>query len=166
MNWEAVGSVGAVLVAVVALVAAIVEGRAARKHNRLSVRPLLRIDCYENEGISLHNTGAGPAILQEFLVFADGRQVEATDDSPAALVAAEAVGLWSLLPQPQPDEDQLSAYTPDVGDSLMAQERFNLLGINILPVEREDRAAVFAALQRITFRIRYASVYEEEQVYE
>ncbi len=164
MDWGAVGSVGAMLVALVALGAAIFEGRATRRHNRLSVRPLLRID-YAETGITLHNTGAGPAILNTFEVFVDGEEVECEIDDLPAIAAAETLEMEELLTPSDSGDGVFYAYMPDPGNSLMAQEKVGLLTFPALPQDGDDRFELWERLLRITFRIRYASVYGEENTF-
>ena len=61
------GIIGTMIAFSVAVVT-IWQGFLMRRHNRLSVRPMLRIDRYtvlgEKVGISIRNTGVGPAIIK------------------------------------------------------------------------------------------------------
>ena len=89
--WEAevyivITAIASVVIACLALWANIREGKETRiereenrKHNRLSVRPLLRLDaaCEEIDGLfhyklKLVNRGIGPAIIKDFVLISDG----------------------------------------------------------------------------------------------
>ncbi|MFI7470637.1 hypothetical protein [Nonomuraea sp. NPDC049646] len=76
MGAEAVIALAAAVIALAALFVAIFEVRATRRHNRLSVRPVLqcRVTLREGEpsGLSITNAGLGPAVIVETRVWLDG----------------------------------------------------------------------------------------------
>lgn len=66
------------LVAVCALGTTIWQGYIMRKHNKLSVKPLLTTFAIENIGWAeyrLENCGVGPAIIKNFYLFYDEKEV-------------------------------------------------------------------------------------------
>ena len=75
-------SVASVIVAVCALSLTVCQNRQNHKHNKLSVRPLLTTlqshDLDGNIGSVSHilkNSGVGPAIIKNFIVFYDGKKI-------------------------------------------------------------------------------------------
>jgi len=99
MDDETVTAICAVIIALSALVVSIWEGIQNRKHNRLSVRPHLRIDRSTYVGspakITIGNNGLGTAIVQSFTVHCDGNRVTArvtADDVPLAVAAVKRLG--------------------------------------------------------------------------
>lgn len=74
-----VSSLLAGCLAVLALSVSLWQGYEERRHNRLSVRPLLTFDyTYDTAGwfsLEVVNTGVGPAIIQRFEAFVDGQPV-------------------------------------------------------------------------------------------
>ncbi|MBU2514552.1 hypothetical protein KJ966_24770 [bacterium] len=79
-NWDKVLAISTTVIALVAVVVSIWQGIETRKHNRLSVKPILDlvyVNKYEPEktypGIYLENYGVGPAIIKEVIVKLDGK---------------------------------------------------------------------------------------------
>ena len=97
MDTNIIIAIASVFIATCALVATIVQGRQNRKHNRLSVKPLLEflgyvgIDDDDDEEdddeddnirkyeISLVNRGLGPAIIERFVLVYDGEEIPSDD---------------------------------------------------------------------------------------
>lgn len=69
----------AMFIAILALFVSIYEGYEIRKHNRLSLKPYLDSSKYIHERnvfkIELRNEGLGPAIVEDFTIYANGKQV-------------------------------------------------------------------------------------------
>ena len=75
-------------VAVLALMVSVYEGYEMRKHNRLSIKPYINSEIYmENTPnkntfeITLKNPGLGPAIIEEFSIYANGKKVESRNQA-------------------------------------------------------------------------------------
>lgn len=79
MSLDSLTAACATVIAVASLVVSITEGRAARRHNRQSVRPLLTLECRRQVGgeigIWLQNSGLGPAIVTRTSFLLDGNIV-------------------------------------------------------------------------------------------
>jgi hypothetical protein len=73
-------SYSAMFIAAMALVVSIYEGYELRKHNRLSVRPYLQTEVSrigtQKYTIGLKNGGLGPAIVEDFIIFANEKKFE------------------------------------------------------------------------------------------
>lgn len=78
-------SISAVFIAVCALGVSIHQVRLSERHNRLSVQPKLRIEYIRAEGgrigLSLTNTGLGPAIINRLLIKRQGQVYECNTPS-------------------------------------------------------------------------------------
>lgn len=76
MNANTVIAICASVIAVASLVVSVSEARAARKHNRLSVQPLLglttRFPAGSTAGLRLSNSGLGPAKIIDTKLILDG----------------------------------------------------------------------------------------------
>ncbi|WP_060904472.1 hypothetical protein [Streptomyces scabiei] len=74
-------AVCATVIALVSLWISLVQTKAAREHNRQSVRPLLQIRRIKDDvaGLEIINAGLGPAIVTKTLVTFDGENVGAWD---------------------------------------------------------------------------------------
>lgn len=136
-------ALGSLATAVCALIATIWQAAISRKHNRLSVRPVLTLYRQENDGvITVRNNGSGPAIIKSYELYAGCKQV--------ALDAMEGVlPTISDLPELTPG----AAIAP--GESIDLVKSVTLLdGSHVKPLEY------------LKFRIVYQSIYGEEQVLE
>lgn len=85
-------SMAGTVTAVCALVLSIYEGRQARLHDRLSVRPLLTFQHHkrpDTRELIVKNKGLGPAILKRLQVFVGGNPVADQQDGgwPAAFLS-------------------------------------------------------------------------------
>jgi hypothetical protein len=152
-------AVGTVVIAVAALVVSIWENAAARKHNRLSVRPLLRVDCLgERQGplsVTLVNSGVGPAIVENFTAELNGESLPSSELHPVDC-ALKRLGV-------APEE--YVYFTPWPGEAISAGEKLTLL---TFPKTAEDRVAaerLKSLLPKICLCISYKSIYDEKFVF-
>jgi len=85
INKKNIVSYAAMFTAFMALIVSIYEGYEIRKHNRLSVRPHLiteiNIKGIRQESIIIKNGGLGPAIINEFEIFANGKKMKSWNDA-------------------------------------------------------------------------------------
>ncbi|MBO3744820.1 hypothetical protein J5X84_01980 [Streptosporangiaceae bacterium NEAU-GS5] len=79
MSADTVVAICATAIAVASLTVSVIEGRASRRHNRLSVRPLLQLTTRfhpgDSAGLLLTNSGLGPAIIVKTALWLDGKHV-------------------------------------------------------------------------------------------
>ncbi|WP_421107324.1 hypothetical protein [Streptomyces sp. NEAU-S77] len=72
-------AVCATVIALVSLAVSVHESRAARRHNRLSVRPLLQFQQTwqpgKRSGLKLTNSGLGPAVIVKTVLSVDGNSL-------------------------------------------------------------------------------------------
>jgi len=152
MDARTITAICAAVIALAALVTSIWQGIQNRKHNRLSVRPRMRVDysTYADSPIkiSVSNNGTGPAIIRGFSVSVDGNKVQ-SDDLPLAAAAAKRAGI----------DGPHDSYTPTIGDTFAKDESKDLLLIRNSPVELEKRRELRRQLRRIGFDIEYESIY-------
>jgi hypothetical protein len=142
-SWIALS---AMIVALCALILSVIEGRATRKHARLSVRPLVTISGTVNEhgsGWKLGNAGLGPALVRWFEVSVDGRPVRNW------LEFEEAVGL--------PQGTQFRYWVPQRATAFPPQEPRELFWVMPGPADQ----ALRTTKAKITMRMCYCSMYEE-----
>lgn len=84
MSVDTITAVCAIVIAVASLAVSIIEARAARQHNRYSVKPVLqiiRVKTHEDlrAGLKLRNVGLGPAVIVHTKVTLDGQEVGSWD---------------------------------------------------------------------------------------
>jgi hypothetical protein len=142
------------IIAMAALAVSISAGIQNRRHNRLSVRPRLRIDCFtylkSPVRVALVNNGTGPAIIRSVSITVDGATVNASD-VPVAVAAAKRLN----IPGP------FDSYEVGPGDTLRATESVDLLTLAGFPEDIAQRKELRRNLYRIEFHVTYESIYGE-----
>lgn len=141
-SLDPVASAGFV-VALCAMVATVWQGAIARKHNRLSVRPVLTLCRRETEGvISIRNNGSGPALLISYELYSNGE-----------LLSLHALdGIFPTVT----DVPELTPGTAiAVGESIELIKAVTFLEANHIQ-----------PMQDLRFRIVYESIYGERRTLE
>ncbi|MFJ1600282.1 hypothetical protein [Streptomyces sp. NPDC088261] len=100
MDSETVIAVSAVVIAVASLVVSVRQGRAARQHNRNSVRPLLVLQRTlvpgRVAGLRLANSGLGPAVITSTVVIVDGERIGPWSKATADRIRT-SLGQWPTV---------------------------------------------------------------------
>ena len=128
--------IGTLVIALCALAATIWQAAISRRHNKLSVRPVLTLYRQDIDGvIYVKNNGSGPAIVKAYEVWKNGNRIE--DDQ------------WpSLMPHVFEAPDLTIGCAIAVGDKVELVKSAAYL----------DNSHV-APLQALKFRIVYESIY-------
>ncbi|MCB0448180.1 MAG: hypothetical protein KDD03_11860 [Gelidibacter sp.] len=128
----------AMFIAVLALIVSIYEGYEIRKHNRLSLKPYLDGSIFMQEKklfkIEIRNEGLGPAIVEEFSIYANGKKVSSWNN------AMKEIGMKKF--------SQLTNMKP--GDIISQGENLTLVKIDTVLLK-----------YNLEYVIKYKSVYEE-----
>ena len=133
----------ALVVAVCALVVTVWQGAVTRKHNRLSVTPVLTLFRREIDGIiTVKNNGIGPALIISQEVYFRGEPLEEESFQKAI---PRLIDSGHLLPG--------AAIAP--GDEVMLFKSATYVDGSHIEV-----------LQELRFRITYKSIYNEKRVLE
>ncbi len=153
--WEVSISLASAIVAACALAVTVWQGRQNYKHNKMSVRPKLTAsEDYQDDdkgrtvSFDLINAGFGPAIIKDFVLAYDGKEVsnnnrKAFEDFLTQLTKDKGVSLLSLY-----------SFIPD--SSLLAEERYELFSFH----HRHGQDVSF--IDKLNVRINYQSIYEDE----
>jgi hypothetical protein len=151
-----VTTIATVVIAVTAVAFGICQSLAARKHNRLSVRPLLvtEVNCdptMRGFGVSVANKGVGPAIVTDFRVLVDGQ------DETASLP-----NLWQqALRTLDLNYSFLQHFSLQKGAAISPGECLPLITAEPNEIDEEMRLHMKKLLPRIGCVISYKSVYNE-----
>lgn len=147
------------IVALASFFVAVNQANLARRHNRLSVRPLLTIYRREfnNQPIEyiLENRGLGPAIVNELSVWVDNKQIESPDGNP----------MYTALDRLNIPRAGVGGHLVSEGEAIRANQEIRLL---VIPHANDDAVAFEALidkLPRLKFKVIYASIYEESLEY-
>lgn len=156
MDSETAISLSAAVIALCALFVTIWQGVQNRRHNRLSMRPLLHFDFLAKDGIvsiSLKNTGVGPAVIKKFTVELDGKE----------LYGNEYELLKTIIEEFEIEHLGGELYRPgDTGQGLPVNGTYELLRVDNIEVDSPQYFELMNEISRVVFRINYESVYEEK----
>jgi len=156
---ELIISISTVLISILALGLTVWHGYSTRKHNILSVKPMLvfQLDRANKFQFNLKNTGIGPALICDFKIKFDGKVVA---DNP------------SPLNDPYPDIFKLLGiggfkyewHIPGKNTSYSVNEQHRLLSIDFIEEEFKGldgfKSQVLEILKKIEFEVSYQSVYK------
>lgn len=144
----------AAFIALVTFLATAYQAYLARKHARLSVKPVISIEtCTEDSNIhlTLHNMGVGPALIQQIKVsFAGGTYdffVEKQQDS-----------LLALIPRESKEKTPIITTTLQRGSWIPSNQKEALLEIQHQGQAPEELTEMLHGLQVF---VSYQSLYEE-----
>lgn len=157
MKIELLVSIIGTIIALSAMATTVWQGFLTRRHNRLSVRPMLRVDriIAENKAsLLLANRGVGPAIIISMKFFVDGKVIEKKDSIPPGVLVLQKIGLdarnfkvFEFLP-------------PEPFSAGEKQELFESIG------KISDETFVKKAFDRISVIIEYKSFYEDKYTFD
>ncbi len=161
--WDWVEDHAAAIIALCALFLTIYQARLTRRHNRLSVRPLLTSYTGEVSSsnaqitFSLTNSGLGPALIDAFEVTLDG--------APVNIRATEQLNgtLAQLLGRP-PKSFSVGHLGPS--STLRKDETRELFNIQFPVLTPAEFEALSGRLNRIRLVVKYHSLYNEPYVFD
>lgn len=157
--WSIVTSIASTIIAICALALTVYQTKSSDKHNRLMVTPHISSTTHIDKNthtLSLHleNNGIGPAIIQEFSIVVDGKQVKSQDEVEAAIVL-----LVKNLPI-----DEWGHESIERKSFLSAGAKIELVTLVCTKVPLE--ALMQSIDPRINVTIEYTSIYGERFTYE
>ena len=143
----------AAAIALAALIVSVYEARATRKHDRLSVRPKLKLTTTfpvgKKVGLILSNSGLGPADVTASKLWLDGVELGAFDERTVNKVRD------SLSVRP-------SAFT--LGGQNFLKTDFDRFLLSVEPYDREQHQEFYELIRyRLQVEIWYDSLYGGEQ---
>lgn len=153
MDWETSISLASAVVALCALGVTVWQGNQNYRHNKMSVRPKLTAsENYQDDdkgrtvNFELINAGFGPAIIKDFILVYDGKEVSnnnrKTYEDFLQQLSKEVVfqSLYSFIPD----------------SSLLAGERYELFSF------RYKHGQDVSFIDKLNLRVNYQSIYEDE----
>jgi len=157
MDANTVTAICSVVIATGALAVSVIEGRAARRHNRHSIRPLLQLWYTRRDdqaGFRLINCGLGPAIITRTLLVLDG-------DDAGNWNRTDIAEIYGMCDPPLKVTASLILTTLLDGRAIPVGYDSILLGLNDYD-PYGDPARFWAVLQnRVYLEIHYESLYGE-----
>lgn len=146
-------SVAAVVTALAALGVSVWQGWEARHFNRLQARPVVSITWGRNPDgpfiVQVRNMGTGPAFLQDYSIYVDGK----TKKSYCDVLSAVGIGApQSALSAPS------TTLAPGITGHVM-QSGYDELWLKVPPGRLTE--LLFQNMDRIDISVCYCSLYEE-----
>ena len=139
----------ATIISLIALGFGIYQSHLTRKHNKLSVRPILAISKLSqyDKGLNytLLNNGLGPAIIKKFGVLIDEKVVDEGDN--IIFSALEKLGVPS---------DDVGYFTLENGEAYNVGEQLILLGF----VDKDSKPDKYSNLNKVMPRFKFYIEYE------
>jgi len=161
LDWSQVTGMASVIIAVAALVLSVYEFNAARRHDTLSVRPVVGfqlvgapVEGWPQAGLHIVNYGTGLAEIKQLTVYVDHKPVEAVGESSGLEQAVELLGLGGR-------PDMQITYAVSLVKALPAGQTRVLIGMERDAYSSERGAVLNSALKRVEMRVRYESLYHE-----
>lgn len=147
-------AIASAITAVAAVVVALWNGYAMRKHYRLSVQPRLKLThrfrgAREFYGIRLVNAGLGPAIIDDIIITLDGEPIDNTHHAWKSTL--KTVGL---------DPSRWHLTRSGVGTIMRADAVVWLFRTDEL---KEDPNSTIRRLSRVGVKVQYSSLYGQKQ---
>jgi hypothetical protein len=159
-RWHRLQVLLTTLLAVVAIVLAAWEGLENRKHNRLEVAPRVNGTIQlsgEAASLSLQSNGLGPAVLQDFRIYLDGRLVH------DARARNSVMSPWQrLMPLLNVEGYLVSGNAPAAGSLLRAGEDYDIFTISARDTSSNREQEMTNVLHRIGVEVCYCSIYEDQ----
>lgn len=157
MNTETYISITATAISLSAFGVAVWQGYLTRKHNRLSVKPMLHFNTGivgDDYVIELRNTGVGPAILKDCKITFNGNKI---GDNPHHIIK----NLFNKL-----GIEHLSggAYIPGENESMAPGDKHNIFKIYNLKYNEETKDRIINDILWLQIAIKYESIYSESQL--
>ena len=157
--WQFLSHNAAAIIALCALGLTAYQVRATRRHNRLSVRPLLstNLDRKFDEGrgsieIALMSSGLGPALIKSYLLSLDGSPINVRMpieiDSTFKRIVGETL-------------TNLSVGSLDNNYALRRDETKTMIKLEFRAATQAEFDGVDARIQRLRLVVEYASLYGE-----
>lgn len=158
VNWEVITGISSAVIALCALVFSLYQGKQAREHNKLSVRPHLSTwEHKEVEGgfyrLELINNGIGPAVIDTFSIKVDGK-LQSGDGSEPIVKAMEIV-LQDRQYQP------LERSYLGKGYVMAPKERCTVFAVKFFG-QLPSKEFVEHAIKRCHLEVHYMSFYGEK----
>ncbi len=145
------------IVAFCALFVSIWQGYITREHNIISVKPNLTFYCelkqnYEYNGISIKNSGIGPAIIKKWNV--------SIDKNP---IMGNGAKIWDKINRKENFVDfDIRAFWFDQNHIISPEERVNFFYLPANINKNSSLNKLQSLVNRIEIEIEYSSIYEEE----
>ncbi len=155
MKTEIVISITAIFISLSAFGVALWQGYVARKHNRLSVRPMLHFDLGIKGNdylLTMKNTGVGPAIIRSWSVSVDGKSM-GTNSLQVATNLFEEFEVGHLGG---------AMYLPGEGQAMSASDSFQIMKIENIIDDNEAYQRIMNNFSLCNIVFKYESIYSEE----
>ena len=161
-TFERITAICTIFIAITAVVFSIQQGCETRKHNRLTVVPILNFIVHVSpkqqsiRGIILKNTGFGPAKIKSFEIYVDGELIK--DNNDISGTWDEALSKLGFV-----DRSWMKSTSMEgVAAAILPNEEVKLLFLEQEYYTPERVKHLDEAVKRLKIRILYESIYEQQ----
>jgi len=150
----------AAIIATASLFVAVRQTSLTRRHNRLSVRPVLsmyRME-FKNKPVEyiLRNQGIGPATIKKFEIILDDKIVSPTSGNI----------IYDLVAKLDIPRENVTGHLISENEPISSGKDISIVQFTGSDNNEELNRELVKILPRVKFRITYTSMYEEYFVYE
>lgn len=154
MNPELVAGIFGVAVITLVFLINAIRKRSTRKEENIAVRPKLVIINEDSKGgplkIVLYNSGVGAAYIDQIEIILDGLLIPANDkDIVRNVLSRLGLSGYNIL-----------CYVPAKDEAIQPEQRCVLIEAN--PITEREHSEILAALNRLSFKVRYSSANDEK----
>lgn len=156
MNSSDYIATASVIIALLALIVTFFQLRSAKKHNILSVRPLIRMNIERGDSLiySFENNGLGPGMVAQVVFTIEGTRLENPDH-------IEFQKCISLICDDKLSVFEYEYHLPAIQTAYKPYEKIELLKIQ--GVSEKDNDDLYELLEaKIEIQLFYYSLYQEE----
>ncbi len=162
--WNLIGENVAEVIALCALLFTAYQAHATRHHNRLSVKPHLCtfVNRSQNPGvgilaISLQNNGLGPALINDYKIYLDGKHLEIKNSKEFEKILEDMIGKYKF-----------NHFVTVFGDdyAMPAKERKDILAVQFKIDGEKCFDEIEEKLNHFDVVVSYKSMYGEPGSYD
>lgn len=158
MDWGVITGISSVVIAMCAVLISIWHGIETRRHNRLSVMPHLTTWTYSSDEkqtytVELINNGIGPALIESFEIYVDGKLISGVGTGPIKKA------LKILFPNC--NYEARHSFVAK-GYSMAPNERCEIAAIKFTEPPFPSQESIDESFDRGDIRVRYKSFYDDE----
>lgn len=160
MDANTMTAICSTVIAIAALAVSVIEGRATRRHNHQSVRPLLQLRHVRRDGwagLQLVNCGLGPAIITQTILELDG-------NAAGGWNWTDVRGLYAMCDPPLKETASLALTTLSDGRVIPVGYDDSLFGLSDYDPYSDPMGFWKVLRGRIYLEIHYESLYGERFV--
>lgn len=149
-----------IFISIIALIYSIREVRLTKKHNVLTVKPILNFSLftakkYERFSLKVLNVGLGPALITDYSFYIDNLILK-------EFMSETDLRNWEELSKHLSFPDKLDWHFLDKKTVIKSGDEIELVGFEMKNYDSEIASKFRQAVRRLKFEIEYTSIYGKD----